>query len=324
MMRLNTYFKDITAKYAWYSCCVMEALEKEEVSVTKLCQFLLGLPSFTNCKEDDQNPALVSQNAEEFEHAGSISKIFKILTTKKYINFLNCDILKYLVNFFELKLDIRSSSYPDELRKYAEKHKISELSKLFPLLKEIVAKKELTLVVDIPATSKFSEVLDIKEEFAGILGVDKSILDISNVKEHCVHLVFLLPTFIADILFTKKTIFSAEQIVSLKKLSVMSLKCNGFMLSLNGQSTEEVDMDGTTAFTMESALPLKRKRTCIDDTTVLRTTTNTGESTLRTMRKIIPGLCVNSFKEYIRGVAFGGGVALGGIVPQYFLVVRMD
>jgi hypothetical protein len=237
----------------------MEALEKKPVSVTKLCQFLLSLPSFTSCKENDQNPALLSQNADEFEHAGNIPKVFQILTTRKYISFLNCDILNYLVRRFQLALDTESCSYPGELRKYAEKHKISELSKVIqiqqnPLLGE--DKQELTLIVDIPATFKVSDVLDIREEFARILGVDKSVLDIYNVKEHCVHLVFLLPTFIADAIFTKETILSAEQIDSLIILSVMSLECNGFMLSLYGQCTEEVDTEGTTANTTESTLQM--------------------------------------------------------------------
>jgi hypothetical protein len=260
----------------------MEALEKKRVSVTKLCQYLLSLPSFVNCED----PTLLSQDADEFEDAGSIPKIFKILTTKKYIDFLNYDILNNLVTNFNLKLDRKSSKYPRELRKYAEKLRINEFSEVFPWLKKVeVKKKKITLIVDIPATSKFSAVLDIREEFASILGICVSALDIVNVKEHCIHLEFILPTFIADRIFTKDTTFSAEQTDSLKRLSVLSLECNGFMQFFHGHTGGTTD---TSVFEMESlghALAFEPKRTHMEDLTMQRSAANATESTLQ-----MPGL----------------------------------
>jgi hypothetical protein len=232
----------------------MQALEAKPVRLSNVCAYLLSLPSFIDCGENDTNPALLCQDRVEFEKAMNMGRVFQILS--KYCSFLNCDILKDLIKVFQLELDEESSKYPDELRKYAEKHKICEFAEVIPLPERVEDKKEVILLLDIEATSKLSKVLDIREELAEIFGIDRSALLIHDVKVHCVHVVFLLPTAIADILFPDnvKAIFDAKQRRSFRRLSVRSLKCNGVEIFLTSQNAEP---DSQARDKLSSILELK-------------------------------------------------------------------
>ena len=87
-----------------------------------------------------------------------------------------------------------------------------------------------------------------KSSMAKILGINSAALSLRDIKEGCVVATFLLPTPVAEIIFNKCTEFTKEQVKQFKALSVLWLKCNGFLFDFNdiadgGQKDEK---DGAT------------------------------------------------------------------------------
>ncbi len=217
---LKKYLKEIIRKYASYVDTLRAIIEEKGVSPEALQSFLLSLPATS---QSQNMLTLLSDKEQELEKCTTVTAIFSFLTTK-CTSFLNYDIFESILERYNISDD---QQYSDHLKVYIKKHKISEFAKINPLLKSKKGSKELILKFNINNTCRLAKVHELKTLIAEILDLRPSALEIVDIKDGCVVVTFLIPTSVADAIFTPNTVFTSQQEDKLQAASVLWLKCNG-------------------------------------------------------------------------------------------------
>lgn len=225
--QLYCNLEDILNSFGDFTHCVQVALEKKNVDVGTLRTFLLGFPAFiSGC--GDQRLMLLASKKNELEKCSSVCEIFALLKTQ-CSSFLNCRIFERIMKSFEIKTDQEYLNYPDKLKAYIEKHRVSEFVELKPIISELTDDtKELVLVLDIPATSKLAEATNIVETVAKIMNLNPSAVLIHSIKRKCVVVTVLIPTPVADYIFVSDDIFSKDENQKFRNQSVQQLRCSNY------------------------------------------------------------------------------------------------
>ena len=110
-----------------------------------------------------------------------------------------------------------------------EKHKIEEFVKINPKLEKLKdASKKINIKLGIKKTPSLGSLRKVKEAVANILGLKGSTLRLLSVKKGCVQVTLLVPSAIADVIFTSDTKLTSQQEHKFKEASVLWLKCSGF------------------------------------------------------------------------------------------------
>lgn len=88
----------------------------------------------------------------------------------------------------------------------------------------------MTLRFDVEATCRLSELMDLEDGVAEILGINPSGLKILDVENSCLIVTFLIQNSMANILFRgeKNMIFLPEQVAKFQVLSTQWLKCKRY------------------------------------------------------------------------------------------------
>ena len=200
-------------------------LIEKAVSPEGLRSYLLSLPA-TNRSYEGQNLTLLSNKEAELQKCDSVTDIFNFLTTK-CASFLNYDIFQFILKRYNISDDQENLQYPEHIKAYIKKHKISEFAKINPLLKSKNGSKKLTLKYDVENICSLAKVDDLKNFIAEIMDLIPSALEIVDIKDGCVIITFLISASIADALFTPDTVLTPQQEEELRSASVQWLKCNG-------------------------------------------------------------------------------------------------
>jgi hypothetical protein len=220
----------IQESFAGYIDCIQQALVEKGVRLQRLKSYLVRLP----CVCGDQNFMLLSSKKDDIEEAVDIYDLFMKLDG--CTSFLNCFIFEKIVIQFKIDEGQESLQYPKELRRYVEKHTISQFIEVHPVLNNYTdGTKKLVLILDIELTCKFSKLVDIGHSVARLMNMDECALLIHNVGKHCVIATFLIHSLVADKIFTgpAASIFSIGQKDQLRNLSVLQLKCNGYDFNIH-------------------------------------------------------------------------------------------
>jgi hypothetical protein len=148
----------------------------------------------------------------ELEKADDLYTIFNLLAAE-YASFLSYDIFQSILARYMKKCNIPMGQeelmYPEHLKAYIHKLRVSEFVEINPLLKKYTATStELVLKIDTESISTLADLENIKAAIAKILGVKSATLRLVNVEEGCVLATYLIPKPIADSLFTDDTVFS--------------------------------------------------------------------------------------------------------------------
>ena len=224
--QLDLNLQHITNCYASYVHCIRKSIKEKGVTAEDLCAYLMNLRAFK--RGHQEKTTLLSERKDELEKAQTIDKIFTILSAK-CASFLNFEIFQSMVDDYDIDKNQERLNYPQHLRDYAEKHKLSEFVHINPLLKKLdESTKKLQLKLNIESTCSLAKLDDLRKPIANILGIQKSALRIVDIKEGCVEVTFLIPASVADTIFTSDRIFTPQDVHDLQSLSVMSLKCNGY------------------------------------------------------------------------------------------------
>ena len=224
--QLELNLEDIINCYASYARCVCTSIKLKGIATHDLCSYLMNLRAFKSghCKH---KPVLLSGIRNELEKAETIDHIFKTLS--KCTSFLNFEIFQSIVDEYDIDKSQEKLNYPQYLREYVNKHKLSEFASINPLLEKVDdGSKEVKLKMDIDHTCSLAELDDLRKPIANILGIKKSALRIVNIQEGCVLVTLLIPAPVADAIFTSDEIFSAQDVCNFQALSVISLECNGY------------------------------------------------------------------------------------------------
>lgn len=232
---LQQSLEKILAQYASYVDCIQNIIEEKGISPKRLHTYLLTLPAFG---ETESTLNLLSDKREFLQKAETIPDIFSFLTTE-CASFLHYEVFQRIVeNFGIMEKKEKKLQYPEYLKAYILKHKISEFVEINPLLTSRSGSKELILKCDIECTSKLARVINLKTVLAKVLGISLLALEIVDVKDGCILITFLIPTFIADVLFMPKTRFSTHQENELRDAAILWLKCNGCTLDFRKEKAE--------------------------------------------------------------------------------------
>ena len=222
--QLLANLKTIQDNFADYIECIQKELQKKEVNLGRLKSYLLRLP----CYSDHQNNImLLPTKKAALNKATTIYEVFIML--HEYTSFLNYHIYEKLVSNFQIDEGQECFQYPAKLIDYIQKHSISEFIEIHPALSNYTdGTKELVLILDIKSTSQLSKVVDINHSIADLMKLDKSALLIHSISEGSVTVTFLIPSFVAETIFTGTDIFTQDQRKRYLRLSILQLKCNGY------------------------------------------------------------------------------------------------
>ena len=219
-----------------FGCLVTKTRDsvEERIPLRKLTGSILALGAYEPAPgEPDQS--LLNEHREEIKMAESVSDIFIILSA--YWNYLNYEILEYIVELYGTSDDTkRLKSYDEELQIFCER-RIFELS-----LPESgnssgnstgnslnMRQKKFFVKLDIRDNLKCKDVFRIRGRIAQILKVNVSALLIERIDPGCVQLTFLIPRFVADVIFP----LSDEQTSALSKdASVIKLECGDYVFEV--------------------------------------------------------------------------------------------
>ena len=208
-----------------------------KVDVNKLKAYILGLHA--GCDEHNLRP--ISSRAEgAFE---KLDNVYGIITKlRDFTSFLDCHVFKKIVKTFKIDESRDELKYPEKLQKYLEKHTVSEFIEICPELNKYTDDtKELVIILDLQLlahhTPVMSEIMNIGQVVAHIMNFDETHLLIHDIGVGSVKVTFLIPTSVAERIFSgrQECIFSQEQIKEFRKVSITMLKCNGYEFDLSGK-----------------------------------------------------------------------------------------
>ena len=204
--QLRRNLETIKEQFASYVSEIYGRIKAKEIDLAKIKHFL----------EHQLN--------SDLDRVNSLDDIFRLLRRrdKTSFHFLNYHIYESLRKKCIPEETDESFNYPDYLKAYANKHRLSEFLEINPKLEEInTSGNILHIKFDIQASDKLGKVLELQESLAAVLEVRPSELQILNIEQGCVMVTFLIPAHVAKVAFQHVTEFTQEQ---LAKLSVKWIK----------------------------------------------------------------------------------------------------
>ena len=218
-----------------------------------LCSDLMTLTAFNHTR---QKRGLLSTKRTELHSATNLNGIFDLLAIE-FSSFLNYEVFQYIVDRHHLDNGQEEFQYPQHLKAYLNSHKISEFVEINPLLKDFSdASKEMVLKVDIESTSELAKLERLRAAVAKILKLKLAALRLLDVEEGCVVVTFLIPSPVAEIIFSKHSVLTVEQVEEFRASKVIWLECNdrtfsftteGQKHNVHGDQREEVEAPDFTA-----------------------------------------------------------------------------
>ena len=220
---LKKYHDKITTQFASYVSEIYIRIKSKRIDLDQIKHFL------ENKLDSD------------LEGASSLDDVFRLLRrcSKASLNFLNYRIYESLREKFIPEERDESFNYPDYLKDYANKHRLSEVFKIIPKLKEIditTSNNTLHIKFDIQVSDKLINVLDLQESLALLLEIMPSDLQIHNIEQGCVMVTFLIPARVAEVTFQHVRKFTPEQ---LSRLSVKWIKLGDSEIVSNERKGEQ-------------------------------------------------------------------------------------
>ena len=183
--------------------------------------FLMGLSAFSHSEQ--QYTLLCDSKLDE---AIEINDIFALLL-KNYASFLSYKIFKILQDEYVINEGQVELLYPELLKAYLDKLKISEFLEVKPsLAKPNIDTQKITLKLDIKLTSRLSRLENLQNGIAQILEISPAGLQILDVEPGSVIVAILVQNSIANVIFTKEKneVFTQAQIEAFRSLNVLWLR----------------------------------------------------------------------------------------------------
>ena len=258
IMKLDDNLRTITAKYSTYVSSIRECLQAKGVRPADLCADLMNLTAFNHTRK---KRSLLSSHKTDLRDATELNGIFYLISDE-YSSFLNFEVFQWIVDRHHLDNGQEEFQYPQHLKAYLNSHKISEFVEINPLLKDFSdASKEMVLKMDIESTSELAKLEKLRTAVAQILGLQPAALRLLDVEEGCVVVTFLIPSPVAEIIFSKHSVLTVEQVEEFRAWKVIWLECNdrtfSFTTGYEHQREEVRVPDFTAELCHESASPTK-------------------------------------------------------------------
>ena len=250
-MKLDDNLQTITSRYSIYVSSIRECLQAKGVRPVDLCSDLMNLTAFNHTRK---KRSLLSSHRNELHKATELNGIFDLIAIE-YSSFLNYDVFRWIVDRHHLDNGQEEFQYPQHLKAYLNSHKISEFVEINPLLKDFSdASKEMVLKVDIKLTSELAKLEQLRAAVAKILKLKPAALRLLDVEEGCVVVTFLIPSPVAEIIFSKHSVLTVEQVEEFQASKVIWLECNDRTFSFTAEGQKHYVHGEAPDFTAESCL----------------------------------------------------------------------
>ena len=224
----------IITHYASYRYGVYKVIIEKGVLVGDFLFFFGGLPGFGRdmCKFDSLPPE------------PHMRDVFKIIGDK-FSSYLHYEVFQYILDEYcnASEKDCEKFKYPEYLKVYIEQLNIKEFFEINPELKEFSSTKRICLKMDIEETTKITNIKKLEVSIAAILGskLQPSDLRLISVEEGCLILTYLIPEVVAVSIASKE--MTADQIESLKSLSIHWMRCDESEIFLSGMEDHNQEAD---------------------------------------------------------------------------------
>ena len=241
--QLQKELDNITKLYTRYVSCIRESLQEKGVPPKDLYSNLRTVRAFNHT---EKKHTLVSVHDEQLAKAGDLYDIFYILTSY-YASFLDYDIFQFILEKYHkiIDPDQEELKYPDHLKAYLAKHKVSEFVDINPFLKNFKGvSAELTLKLNIDSTCELTKLKTLKTAIANILNMSSNALRLLDIKQGCIVVRFLIPAPVAELVFTKNFVFTEKQEEQFQALAVEWLECNDCTFSFSTKDLENISEHG--------------------------------------------------------------------------------
>ena len=240
--QLECNLKKIEDQYADYVTCICESLETKCITTKKLSSYLLRLPALKlPVDTDNQQHKLLDGLRTELRKAETIDEI-----VDRHSSFLDCGIFQKIVKHYSINKNQTDENneilkYPEHLKDYIEKHKLSEFMKINPELSKLTNdSEELTLKFEIDLLEyRLANLVQLKRTIAKILEVQPSTLRLLHIEEGCVVITFLVPSSVAHFIFPSGKVLTAQQMKRFRDLSALWLKCCGCYVDFTHTVTDQ-------------------------------------------------------------------------------------
>ena len=241
MQQLRRSLKEIGSQYASYIRCIYTSLEARGVTTKDFTAYLLKLPALKVDPADQQQ--LLAGLRTELGKAESITDIVTLLD-ENCASFLDYGIFDDIVKEYgigENQTDKNREKlrYPEHLKAYAEKHKLSELIKIIPELgKPTSDSEEVTLKFEINLSKyRLANLLELKSIVSDILEIQESSLRLLSIKDGCVIITFQIISSVAHFAFRRGKSLTIQQIKGFRDLSAIWIKFRGNVVLLRQEDT---------------------------------------------------------------------------------------
>ena len=227
--KLDDDVRKMKRQFGYLVTKIRDSLE-DRVLVEDFATSILALGAYEPAPEQ-RDHSLLDEHRKEITRAESISEIFNILSS--YWNYLNHEILEYIINLYGTGDDYkRMKSYDEQLQNFC-KRRIFELA-----LPESGSsngnamspkQKKFNVKLDVCEDITCKELLRIRKRIAEVLHVKLTALIIVGADAGCVQLTFLIPTFVAQEIFP----LSNEQMSAFHKdTSVIRLEFGDYVFEV--------------------------------------------------------------------------------------------
>ena len=230
---LNGLWEMVINHYALFVSHLCTCVKNKGISAEDLRTYVLRLPAFTPgfCKQNSSELVVKKKSkvVKKLEKADCINKIFDLIG-EEHASFLNCGVFLKIQERFCSDVKCKELNYSDCLKEYLEKLKIEEFYSKYPPLKALKDgdSKIIQLKLDIEHTKKISKIIDIEHAIAAILGIDPLTLRLVDIGKGCVVVTFLIPAFVADIIFAPDRKCTSRQAENFRGVSILWLKCGKY------------------------------------------------------------------------------------------------
>ena len=217
--RLTMESEDIQLRFHILCNKFFNTLDALQLDVKKLVRHLKGLKAL-KCVNSPKSAAVIQSYEYVLENIDNVESVKDVIEENS--TFFDYRPVEYMIEIVGMEKDKRQlETYKEDFEHYIKRRVFECPTKIGPT--HAPNNKELHVKVEFDY-SKLVKLKQFQCRLSLILEVSVHVLRISSIKEGCIQLTFLIPSFVQEAIFP----LSAEQEVTLKELGIIQLSCGDY------------------------------------------------------------------------------------------------
>ena len=222
---LNEDSSDIERKFGKLVASILKSLMTQNISKDRLVACLMGFNSLKKVYNDGSQQSIFRTQRKNFNDPNSTLETVWIITGE-YYSFFDYDILEVIVDTLGCENDKEDlAKYKEDFKDYAKRrlfidHSSSNIS-IGPNGEKHLMYVKLDNSFD---ECEIGHLKTLQKKLSDILNVTDGVLQLRQVSEGCIQLLFNIPEFISEVVFP----LSSDQEAALQELRVTKLDCGDY------------------------------------------------------------------------------------------------